>query len=252
MSKVSYSTTPYVIRDDLLTAHQGAWQRLASPGTWFSGVERVAIMAESRQAMDCTLCKQRKAALSPYAVDGLHDSQRHDQVQLSELMIEIIHRIRTDPGRLTKVWYDGVRADNGISDSQYVEIVGVVASTVAIDTFARGIGSPLLALPEPIAGEPSHYRPASARMDKSWVPTIPPDEASGADAELYAGRPVAAHIYQAMSLVPDEVKGFFDIVNAQYLAAHEMRDFDNEFRAINHTQIELVAGRVSAINQCVY
>jgi hypothetical protein len=55
-----------------------------------------------------------------------------------------------------------------------------------------------------------------------------------------------------MSLVPAEVKGFFDLVTAQYLAPEMMRDFGNEFRAINHAQIELVAGRVSAINQCVY
>ena len=249
MIDISYDHTPYTVREDLLAAHRRAWQRLAEPGTWFTGAERVAIMAESRHALTCELCQQRKAALSPHTVEGVHNSL--GQALLSEAMIEVIHRIRTDPGRLTKAWYDGVRAGNGISDTHYVEIVGVVASTVAVDTFARGIGSTLLPLPEPIAGEPSRYHPTSARMDKSWVPTIPPDDA-GADADLYAGRPVIAHIYQAMSLVPDEVKGFFDIVNAQYLAAHEMRDFAHEFRAINHAQIELVAGRVSAINQCVY
>ncbi|MBT3534065.1 MAG: hypothetical protein HN478_09305, partial [Rhodospirillaceae bacterium] len=69
---------------------------------------------------------------------------------------------------------------------------------------------------------------------------------------LYAGRPTAAHIYQAMSLVPASVKGFFDLVVNQYLPPQAMTDFDNEYRAINHAQIELVAGRVSAINQCVY
>jgi len=36
------------------------------------------------------------------------------------------------------------------------------------------------------------------------------------------------------------------------LPPQAMTDFDNEYRAINHAQIELVAGRVSAINQCVY
>ena len=253
MREISYNDTPYTVREDLTAAHRRAWQRLAEPGTWFSGADRVAIMAESRHAMSCELCQQRKAALSPHTVEGVHDSLGHEHLEhLSETMIEIIHRIRTDPGRLTKAWYDGVCADNGIGDTHYVEIVGVVASTVAIDTFARGIGSALLPLPEPVAGEPTRYRPPSARLDKSWVPTIPPDEATGTDAELYAGRPVVAHIYQAMSLVPAEVKGFFDIVNAQYLAAHEMRDFEHEFRAINHAQIELVAGRVSALNQCVY
>jgi len=31
-----------------------------------------------------------------------------------------------------------------------------------------------------------------------------------------------------------------------------MRDFGCEYRAITHAQIELLAGRISAINQCVY
>jgi len=42
------------------------------------------------------------------------------------------------------------------------------------------------------------------------------------------------------------------MVEAQYLARHEMRDFGNEFRAITNTQIEFIAGRVSSLNQCVY
>jgi hypothetical protein len=36
------------------------------------------------------------------------------------------------------------------------------------------------------------------------------------------------------------------------MTGEQMFDFDNEIRAISHAQIELVAGRVSAINQCVY
>jgi AhpD family alkylhydroperoxidase len=31
-----------------------------------------------------------------------------------------------------------------------------------------------------------------------------------------------------------------------------MRDFSQEFRAITHLQIELLAARVSALNQCTY
>jgi len=41
-------------------------------------------------------------------------------------------------------------------------------------------------------------------------------------------------------------------VTNQCLPPAAMRDFDNEYRAIDHAQIELVAGRVSALNQCVY
>ena len=55
-----------------------------------------------------------------------------------------------------------------------------------------------------------------------------------------------------MSLVPDEAKSFFDLVSHQYQGPLEMRDFAREYRAINHAQIELLAARVSALNQCLY
>jgi hypothetical protein len=246
MNYVSYGHVPYPVRTDITEAHQRAWQRLAAPGNWFSGAERVAIMAESRHAMNCGLCRQRKAALSPYAIEGDHDSPG----VLSATIVEIIHRIRTDSGRLTQSWYQTMR-DSGVSDGEYVETVGVVASTVAIDTFARGLGIAPLPLPEPVAGEPSRYRPPGARPGRAWVPMIAPRDAAGAEADLYAGMR-GAHIQQALTLVPNEMLGFFDIAHAQYLSSAQMRDFDTEYRAISHAQIELVAGRVSAVNQCVY
>jgi len=52
--------------------------------------------------------------------------------------------------------------------------------------------------------------------------------------------------------VPDEVKSFFDLVSHQYQGPLQMRDFSREYRAITHAQIELLAARVSALNQCLY
>src|SRR5215813_15216284 len=76
--------------------------------------------------------------------------------------------------------------------------------------------------------------------------------AIAAEAGIYpVGRP-AANIMKAMSLVPDEVRSFFDIVSHQYQGPLEMRDVSHEYRAISHAQIELLAARVSALNQCLY
>ena len=55
-----------------------------------------------------------------------------------------------------------------------------------------------------------------------------------------------------MSLVPAEVKSFFDLCEHHYLGPLEMRDFGREYRAISHAQIELLAARVSALNRCFY
>jgi hypothetical protein len=247
MTEISYEGLPWPVRDDITAAHRRQWARLARPGTWLTGEERVAIAAEARNAANCDFCNERKDALSPHTVTGDHDSLG----QLPAAMVEQIHRIRTDSGRLTRDWHDSLIAD-GISQERYVETVGVIADTVAIDTFCRGLGVPLWPLPQAEAGQPTSVRPP-AELDIAWVPTLSPDHALGTEfEELYDGRPQAAHIYQAMSLVPEEVKGFFDLVVHQYIPGEAMRDFENEYRAIDHAQIELVAGRVSALNQCVY
>ncbi len=252
MTDISYQDLAWPVREDITAAHRRTWERLGQPGTWLTGGERVAIAHEARAAMDCRLCRARKEALSPNAVQGSHDHGAHRAAQLSELEVEQIHRIRTDPGRLSRAWYEGL-ADGGMIEERYVETVGVIANVVAMDTFTHALGLDPWPLPEVRSGEPSRARPAAARRQMAWVPTLAPEDAIGTvDGELYAGRASAAHIYQAMSLVPDAVTGFFDLVVNQYLPPQAMRDFDNEYRAINHAQIELVAGRVSALNQCVY
>ncbi len=62
----------------------------------------------------------------------------------------------------------------------------------------------------------------------------------------------AVNIHRALSLVPEEVKGFFDLDTAQYLPDAALRDFATEYRDLTHAQIELLAARVSAINRCHY
>jgi len=238
---------PIKIRNDLAAAHSRAWERLGRHGTWWDGAERVAIAAETRHALSCALCRRRKEALSPAAIEGKHDSLG----VLPEVVVELVHRVRTDPGRLSERWFRGVIAA-GLSEEQYVESLSIVAHVVAIDTMARGLGIDALPLPEPKPGLPSHYRPAGAKPGGAWIPWLEPADLSEAETGLYpAGRP-AANIMKAMSLVPDEVKSFFDVVSHQYQGPLPMRDFSREYRAISHAQIELLAARVSALNQCLY
>ena len=246
-----YADSPFTIRGELIAAHGRTWQRLARPGTWWSGAERVAIAAETRHAPTCPLCRTRRDAVTPSGVDGVHASPLESPGALPAPAIEAIHRIRTDPARLTRRWLDSVLAD-GLSVECYVELVGVVACTVAVDTFARGLGLTPLPLPAPVDGAPTRRRPSGAQPGEAWVPWLAPEDARGADADLYPFDRPAANIYKALSLVPDAVRGFFDLVETQYLPGAVMRDFGREYRAITHAQIELLAARVSALNQCLY
>lgn len=245
MSSVSYGSAQFEVREDLAAAHQRAWDRLARPGTWLDSATRIAIAEEARHAPGCDLCARRKAALSPYSVDGQHD----DLGRLPGNWVEVIHRIVSDPGRLTHRWYKTMIA-GGLTETEYVEIVSVIAHVTAIDTFARGLGMPKQPLPPPTAGEPSGYRPAEARVTDAWVPTIVWSEAGINEADYFVG--TASNIRRALTLVPDEARSFFDVASHQYLPGPAMQDFTREYRAITHAQIELLAARVSALNQCTY
>ena len=251
---IAYSMLPFAVRGDIVEAHNIGWERIARAGTWFDGATRVAIAAETRQTPQCSLCRRRKEALSPYSIAGQHNSLN----ALPERIVEQIHRIVSDPGRLTRQWFEGVIA-SGTSDAEYVEIVGVVATVVSIDTFCRAVGVPPHALPQPEPGQPHHRRPRTAKQrGEAWVPMIHPKDLEGeleteeekTLARYWGG--VLANIRRALSLVPEEAYAWFQLVETQYLLGRWMRDFANEYRAITHAQIELIAGRVSVLNQCFY
>ncbi len=243
---MGFPDSPAPIRADLLAAHARTWAWIAAPGNWLTGAERVAVAAETRLAATCRLCTARKQALSPEAVTGAHD----DAGLLDPVLVEVVHRIASDPARLTRRWYQA-RLAEGLEEARYVEAVGITAAAVSLDTFARAMGLPPRRLPEPLPGEPSGYRPTSARMEAAWVPLIVPGEESGDEADIYDGLG-GPYIHRALTLVPDAKRAFFDLVETQYLPGRLMRDYGNEYRAVSHAQMEFLAARISALNQCVY
>jgi alkylhydroperoxidase family enzyme len=234
------------IRDGLARELARAWSRLASPGTWWSAAERLAIAAEVRQAHSCALCRRRKAALSPYAEAGPHDHRG----ALPDALVEVVHRVATDAGRLTRGWVNSILRE-GVSEEQYVEAVGVIALTTALDVFDHALGNAQRTLPAPRPGQPSRHRPAGARAGLAWVATLAPEDLGPGDPDPYTVHGTK-NIHRALSLVPQEVIHFFDLDVELYLKDQEIRDFDREYRALTHPQIELLAGRVSALHGCYY
>ena len=234
--RVSFAGAPVPVREDIPEAHARTWDRLARPGNWWSGGERVAIASEVRAARECALCRERKQSLSPGTVEGKHASVS----ALPGAAIEVIHRVTTDPARLSRAWFDGV-ISSGLSDAQYVEIIGIVVALASIDALCLGLGIPPHALPEPEEGEASRQRPGGLETETGWVPMI--GEPGPGEADLFPGSR-AANVIRAMSLVPDAVRTLRDLSSAHY--------YGPKPRAIDRTQIELIAGRVSALNECFY
>ena len=85
----------------------------------------------------------------------------------------------------------------------------------------------------------------------AWLPMLPPKLREGPEADLYAGLPFLPNVIRAMSLVPSGVRMLRRLSIAHYV--EKVQDpLANDGRALDRRQIELVAGRVSAINECFY
>jgi len=243
----SYTNSPYPIREDITQAYQAFWKKLARPGAWWSGAQRIAIAAEVRNAVECQYCQVQKSALSPYTTTGKH--KKGDL--LSDTAVDAAHMIVTNQGRITQAFIDKA-ALQGLSNEHYVELTGIVVAVFSIDEFNRALAIPVEPLPQPVAGAPSHYRPAHLSTDTGFVPMVSVDGAVGNERGLWpTGR--SANVVRALTLVPDALRDWFNLASAQYLSLEGMSNLvRDDNRSINRMQMELIAGRVSAINECFY
>jgi alkylhydroperoxidase family enzyme len=164
--------------------------------------------------------------------------------------VELIHRVVGDPGRLSEKWSQEVLA-RGLSEGEYVEIVGLTAMVMMMDTFTRAIGAPERPLPAPVAGEPTRYRPSGARKKAAWLPLVEPEDATEADGTLYPS-PKAGYIYRGLSLVPQSLRDYWALANCHYMPGEHVYRFDTSIRAITRPQVEIIAARVSAMHLCAY
>jgi hypothetical protein len=170
---------------------------------------------------------------------------------LAAAAVDAVHRVVTDPGRITQRWVDE-QVQQGLGKPAYVELVGIVVAVFSIDEFHRALGLAPEPLPQPRAGEPERRLPQVLAEDIGFVPTVPPHGAVGAEAGLWpAGR--SANVIRALTLVPQALRDWLALASAQYLSVEAMANLVKDAaRSIDRKQMELVAGRVSAVNECYY
>lgn len=229
-----YEQSDLPVRDDLRKAHESVWKTISTTGSYWSGENRVAFVQEARIALTCRLCASRKLAISPNAVEGVHDSA----TSLDELIVDLIHRIRTDPGRYTKSIFD--RFVSTYSVEQYIELISVVASSVVVDTMHFCLGLELPDLYEPDKTEPQSNEPALVEEAGAWVPLSRQDQ-SRSDLG-FRGVP---NILRSMGAVPSAISLFFACFKNHYSMMGVPLD-------LHASQTEFIAARVSALNQCFY
>jgi hypothetical protein len=72
-------------------------------------------------------------------------------------------------------------------------------------------------------------------------------------AESLYGKNPAANIIRSLSLVPDEARRLNTVIGQEYFTGETIFDLAySSHEALSRPQIELIAARVSALNQCFY
>ena len=228
---------PVPVRPEISAVHRDIWAALGRPGSWWTSAQRIGIAREARRA-------RAERGLAPPVEEAVEPT-------LPEAAVEAARRIGGDPASLDEGWFGSVR--DRLSDAEYVELAAIVVQTVSVDVFCRGLGVPLHAYPNPGAGEPSCERPATAVDEEAWIPTVPSGAAGGDTAHALYGGHDMPNVIRALSLVPPDAALAIRQCEAQYLEIPQVIDagFEPE-RGLSRAQVELIAGRVSAINECFY
>lgn len=202
------------VRPALRAAIDRCWDEISRPGTWWPAPARGAIAQVARGA-------GRGGGAPPVAE------------VLPAAAVDAATRIAAAPAQTTEAW---VRAScDALGEPRYVELVGVVARVVAVDTFARLLGRDLTPLPDPRPGEPTHEPPPDGlRRNHTWVSMAVP---------------VPPFVLGA---VPAATAAVNDLTDQLYMPPERMGDSDWRRGGLHRTQIELVAATVSHENECFY
>ena len=198
---------------------------IAAAGCAWTGAQRVALATQAREA-------RRQRRNPPWLRDGLPDAGD----LLPAAAVEVARTIAADAHKIDRAWAEPKISELG--DAAYVEIAALVATTCAIDTFAEALGVPCEPLPEPQAGEPDGVKNEQTVDAGAYVPLQDPWQ--------------GPNVGRALSLVPAQNAMFFGIVMTMYGGPQSFFEMVWEDGPLSRPQVELLAARVSSVNECFY
>jgi hypothetical protein len=222
MGDFCYDDTAFAVPDDITGSHDEAWHLLAEPGTWWTAAERLAIAARARD-------RYARRGTPPW----LRPDPPDDGI-LDPAVGPVVDTLTLDAGAIDRPWATAAIAELG--DGRYVELVAVVATIVMVDVFAEAVGAERRPLPQPTDGEPSRARPGGLGDIGAHVPVLDPFP--------------AANVARALSLVP-EANRLFRVVSVPAYSAPGFAELTWD-TPLSRPQVELVASRVAAMNECFY
>ena len=221
-----YESSGFPVRRDITEAHRASWQAIARPGPRWSGVQRVEIARQARAA-------RNSRGDPPWLRKGLPDTEG----RIPEAACQAARTIAADAHRIDRDW--ATQAIETLGDAAYVELGSIVATVAALDAFAEALGRDQEPLPSAEAGTRADTASADGVADiGAYVPVVSP----------FSG----PNVSRALSLVPEANRLFFTNVGAMY-GGVEQSFYDLEWTGpISRPQAELLAARVSALNECFY
>ena len=204
---------------------------LSSPGDWLTGEQRCQAALEARDARTNPIDRERRQAISPHAVSGSHAATE----SLPAEAVEVVHRIASDPGRLTRSWANDMMVSLG--EETYTELVGVTAKAAVLDMFAWATADSDATIGPIVAGSPAQERPSNVGDVGAWV-----SQSTGSGM---------ANVSRSLSLVPATNEAWVTLVQALYSRGDGFLDLEWK-RALSRPQVELVAARTTAELECFY
>jgi alkylhydroperoxidase family enzyme len=218
------------IRPELAAAHSAILERWATPGSFWTAAQRIALVEQVRRARDSA---PLPAWVAPSTVNGLLDGA----ADLPAVAVDAVWRLTNHPGTLTIDWYRQLLA-RGLAAGPYVELVAVVAQANCIDRFTDALGVNRHTLPPPGAGGPNPAVAADCEVRNHWVPTAPIK---------------GPNVIKALSLLPFENESRRILSDAQYVPGSALLgDLRLGCGALSRPQVELLAARTSTLNECFY
>lgn len=218
------SAVPTTVSDACTAVFDG----LTTPGQTLTSEQRVAVAEIARTSAPRPLWEQTPDL---FGFDHAGDTD----APLTAFVAALVERVTVESRSLDR---DMVAAIvERIGDAMYAEIVAVIAQVVPIDHLHRALDLPLEPLPAPGPGQPSNSRPDGLGDIGAFIDMTDPFE--------------GPNVARSLSLAGSDNSLRLKVVRSMYSGTNFGEMVWND-RPLSRPQIELVAARTSALNECFY
>lgn len=223
---MEFSALSDYVNQDIVNSFRIVWDHLGRPGAWWTGPQRIAIAEHVRKSAPRPLWDR------PPPLETLSDEANGE---LTIFEAAVVERVAVSPSSINIEIYEHIIQRMG--ENKYAELAAVISQIVPIDHLHDALGLEREELPVPREGAITTERPSGLVTGIGFLPTLPTE-----------GLP---HVAVALSLsLADNARRML-LVRAMY-SGDSFNDMVWTHRSLNRPQVELVAARTSALNECFY